>query len=122
MDVNATMQEIIENLFNIGGDYDRSLELIEALADWIAGDGFKPAENTVAEWPDVLIGAYWFCVNYHSGMSSDEYRLQCSISHVYSPGPCEAGPEPDSSSANVYAALVELAGFDAETTETERTR
>ena len=108
VDPNATLKEIIEQLFHAGGDYDVALELIEALAEWIAGGGFKPDDNTCADWPDVLEGAWWFCIEWHSGQTSDEYRVSCVIDRVYSPGPCQDGPEPQSAAEHVYDALTAL--------------
>ena len=112
MDPNATLKEILDNLFTTTGDddYDRTLELIEALAEWLVKGGFEPGETMRdAEWQDVIIGAYWFCCDYHGGQSSDEYRLQCILSHLYSPGMTQ-GPEPESSEADVYFALEVLGG------------
>ena len=113
MDPNATLREILDILFTTTAepDYERCLELIEALADWLSGGGFEPGETMRdAEWHDVIAGAYWFCRDYHSGQTSDEYRLQCILSHVYSPGPCCNGPEPETCEADVYFALEVLTG------------
>ena len=113
MDPNATLREILDILFTTtaDADYGRCLELIEALADWLNGGGFEPAETMRdAEWSDIIAGTYWFCVHHHSGQASDEYRLQCILSHVYSPGPIAKGPEPESSVAEVYFALEVLTG------------
>lgn len=112
MDPNATLREIIDILFTTTAepDYERCLELIEALADWLNGGGFEPAETMRdAEWSDVIIGAYWFCCDYHSGQTSDEYRLQCQLSRLYSPGMMQ-GPEAETSEAEVYFALEVLIG------------
>lgn len=112
MDPDACLKEINEQLFHIGGEYARSLELIESLATWIAKGGFELGEYlNGGDWEYVLIGAYWFCIDYHGGMWSDEYRLQCLISRVYQPGPREDGTEPESCEHDVYGALVAL--FDA---------
>lgn len=126
MDPNATLREILDILFTTTAepDYDRALELIEALADWLIGGGFEPGETMRdAEWQDVIAGAYWFCCDYHSGQTSDEYRLQCVLSRLYSPGACSDGPEPETSESGVYFALEVLTGAkswedrDAETVE-----
>lgn len=115
MDPNACLKEIGEQLTHIGGDYDRALELIEALAEWISKGGFYPEENLNAyNWEDVLVGAYWFCCDHHTGQWSDEYRLECVISTVYAPGPCCKGPEPDSAELMVYNDLVALAGVESD--------
>ena len=111
MDPNACLSEILDNLFKTGhDDYDRTLELIEALAEWLNGGGFEPAETMgAAEWSDVIEGAYWFCIDYHWGQASDEYRLQCILSRIFSPG-LGYGPEHESSAASVYFALEVLGG------------
>ena len=108
MDPNANLQEICEHLFYVDGDYDRCVELIEALAEWIASDGFEPKTGFLYEWSDVLVGAYWFLVNYHSGQWSDEYRVSCVIGKVYTPGAECNGPEKDSCESDVYEALESL--------------
>ena len=108
MDPNATMEEILKQLFHGDGNYDRALELIEALAEWIAGGGYKPEETTDANWDDILIGAYWYCADNHAGQWSDEYRLLSIISGIYSPGPLCNGPESLSVESDVYTALTEL--------------
>lgn len=114
MDPNATLREILDILFTTSRDNiqedSRCLELIEALAEWLNRGGFEPAETMRdAEWQDVIAGAYWFCVDYHSGQTSDEYRLQCILSRLYSPGMMQ-GPEPESSESEVYLALEVLTG------------
>lgn len=56
---------------------------------------------------DLIVGAYWFCADYHGGQRSIEYQTLSALSEIYAPGCCESGPETDSSSSDVYAALVE---------------
>lgn len=103
MDVNATLQEILDNLFVSGGDYSRTLELIEALVDWVAGGGFLPtaAESAGA----VVLGTYWFCNHYHGGQTSDEYRLFCKTQRMVAPATHATGLEPTSEANAVYEAL-----------------
>lgn len=114
MDPNACLKEINEQLFHVGGDYSRALELIESLAEWIAKGGFVPDEYTDGtDWEYVLIGTYWFCVDYHGGQWSDEYRLQCVISRIYQPGINDCGIDPESTEQDVYDALEAL--FKAQT-------
>ncbi len=109
MDPNACLKEIGEQLTQIGGEYDRVTELIEALADWLNKDGFEPDENLNAyNWEDVIPGAYWFYCHHHDGQWSDEYRLVCQLGRLFKPGPCSYGPEPDSGEKMVYDDLVRL--------------
>ena len=100
MDVNATIGEILENLCQSGGDYQRSLELLEALVDWVAGGGFLTEAAVTAD--EVILGAYWFCNNYHGGYTSDEYRLFCKMQPLV--GASVREPAPASDAAAVYAA------------------
>lgn len=103
MDVNATLREILGNLFVSGGDYDRTLELIEALVDWVASGGFLPtaAESAGA----VVLGAYRFCNHYHGGQTSDEYRLFCKTQRLADPATRDADLDPTSEATAVYEAL-----------------
>ena len=113
MDVNATLSEIMEHLFHVNGDYDRALELIEALAEWIDGEGFHPTIETEVSWHDVIIGAYWYCNHYHNGQASEEYRLLCVTGKVYSPG-MATQVEQGSAEEMVYDSLIELSGNGGE--------
>lgn len=107
MDPDKCLEEIYKHLFYENGDYTRCLELIEALAEWISADGSYPQSIYHFDWEEILIGAWWFCVNYHSGQSSDEYRLQCVIGRLYTPGRCQNSVE-EGNPKLVYDALIEL--------------
>jgi hypothetical protein len=84
--------------------YARTLEAIERLAtevsdfegetDWSIGEGYEVTLDSL------LIGAQQFCVDYHGGMWSDEYRLQCIISDFST---CTM--DRDSSEFDAYIAL-----------------
>jgi hypothetical protein len=103
----------VDSIFLIDGplDYSRVLRALERLAglvdsaddvDWFDGaDGMASLDN-------LLVGAYWYCVDYHGGQWSDEYRLQCAIGEFYSPGIC--GLDRNSSEFEVYVGLAVLAG------------
>lgn len=109
MDPNECLKKIYENVFFLEGDYDVALEHIEALLDWLIIDGFKPDPiETCLSWEDVVSGSYWFFADYHSGQTSDEYRIQCKASEIYHPGPMECGPEEDSAAEMFYEALESL--------------
>ena len=83
MDPNATLKQICDHLSG-SGNFDECLELIESLADWIISGGFQP-KPCLYSVDDIVIGAYWYCVDYHSGQWSDEYRVQCKLGKLYSP-------------------------------------
>lgn len=53
---------------------------------------------------DVFAGAWWYCNDYHGGQGCELYALQCLIGRLYAPGPCQTGPEEDTSEAWVYGA------------------
>lgn len=96
--------------------YKKTMKAIEILAKLVhnyEGDDEKLwyiGESGHCTVSDLLPGAFWFFVDYHGGQSSDEYRTQCVINEVFSPG-MSTGPEPDSSEADVYAALQDISGY-----------
>lgn len=53
---------------------------------------------------DIAQAIHWFCVEYHSGMSSNLYAAQCQ--QKYRPGLAESGPEPESLPEEMYYFLV----------------
>lgn len=108
MDPDECLKQIGKQLTHIGGEYDKAIELIESLVDWINKDGFHPGENLNAyNWEDVVIGTYWFCSEYHGGQWSDEYRLLSQTGRIFQPGMMD-GPEPESSEEMVYKDLERL--------------
>lgn len=92
----------IETLAKLVHDYEYDTECI-----WYIG------ESRSCTLDSLLIGAYWFCVHYSGGMWSDEYRIQCVLSRVYTPGMTD-GPEPETSEEDVYKALEDICGFKSE--------
>lgn len=96
--------------------FDRLLDAIGLLAELYHEREAEEFDQEGIEYgastPDILIGAYWFCSDYHGGQSSDEYALLCRIGEIYQPG-MTAGPEPESSEEDTYHAL-ELAAPYAE--------
>lgn len=91
--------------------YGRTLEAIRLLCaalhtvetdegTWELGEHLFPLS-------DLIVGAYWFCSDYHSGQRSIEYQTLSALSEIYTPGCCESGPETDSSSSDAYNALAE---------------
>ena len=108
------VHDMIESaLFLIAGestDYDETIALLESLAELVnaydgdSGDLWAIGECSHCSVGNLLIGAYWFCGDYHDGQTSDEYRLSCRIGEFYSPG-MSSGPEPDSMESSAYEAL-----------------
>ena len=93
--------------------YSRVLEAIRLLArilhegetdesTWYIGE-FRSADLA-----SLIVGAYWFCADYHAGQGSAEYATLSALGTIY---PVEStgmvsGPEPDSCEIDVYSALV----------------
>jgi hypothetical protein len=55
------------------------------------------------EYFDAAQGLYWYCSDYHSGQWSEEYSILSTLG--YKPASSECGPDPDSTAADIYAAL-----------------
>lgn len=94
------------------GDYSRTLATLERLAnavnDYDGDIDWEIGEDCSLD--SLLVGAYWFCVDYHGGQWSDEYRLQCAIGNFFDPK-CSS-LELDSSEYDVYTALAVLGGHE----------
>jgi hypothetical protein len=92
--------------------YDRTIEAIVRLSsevndcdddvEWHVGEGGSCTLDSL------LVGAYWYCVDYHGGQWSAEYALQCNIGGYFDPG--MSSLEKDSSEFDAYVALAVLAG------------
>ena len=87
MDIDKALHELGCELFYSGGSYDRALELIEGIAEWLAKGGYPPDPDSGSgySWDVFMAGAYHYCVEHHSGQTSDEYRIQCLIGKFYTP-------------------------------------
>lgn len=91
-------------------DYDRTIEALTSLAnavddceddvDWCLGEC---GECTL---DSLMIGAYWFCTDYHGGQWSPEYALQCAIGSFFNPGMTSL--EDETSEKYVYDALAAM--------------
>lgn len=98
--------------------YQRTLEAIERLAQEVIDTDTSDDECTVwymgessdATLDAVIVGAYWFLVDYHGGQDSLEYRVSCKLGEIFKPG-MTSGPEPESSEKDVYEMLVLKGGF-----------
>lgn len=120
--MNATIKNITRifnvidrSLFTIDPplDYDRTIEAITKLANMVhefdaSDDGYELwsiGEFGHASLDNLLIGAYWFCCDYHGGQSSPEYACQCAIGQVFSPGMSSLDHDEESSELTTYQAL-----------------
>lgn len=49
---------------------------------------------------------YWFCVDYHRGQFSKEYRLMCKLSRIFTPSRLSNGPSSEEA-LDIYVSLCE---------------
>lgn len=112
--IKRLFRVVSKALFRIDStlSYERTLEAIEKLAIVVHNteteeDVWYIGESTEATLDSLIIGAYWFCADYHGGQSSIEYRLLSRLSDIYNPG-FSNGPEAESSEKDVYEALERL--------------
>jgi hypothetical protein len=62
---------------------------------------------------DIVEAHYWFCADYHGGLSSTLYRRLSRISEYYTPSPVHRGYDDLSENAQeIYRDLVVRYGFD----------
>ena len=60
---------------------------------------------------DIAEAHYWYCVHFHSGMGSPEYRRLCRIQRMgFRPGMMANGPGSENAQA-IYDQLVESRPF-----------
>lgn len=86
--------------------YQRTLEALERLAQEIINTETDETVWYIGEYSDasldsIIVGAYWFLVDYHSGQNSLEYRVSCRLNEIFKPG-MTTGPESESSEQDVY--------------------
>ena len=94
---------------NYAGTIEALTKLAEDIGEYEGGTHlWDIGECGITDVESMLVGAYWFAVEYHGGMTSIEYRLHTAIGAWYSPGPCCSGPEEDSGERDTYDALVSL--------------
>ena len=107
---NVAQRSIFRNDSTL--DYDRTLAALERLAnavnDYEGDTDWYLGESCECTLDSLLAGAYWYCVHYHGGMGSDEYRLQCAIGNFFDPR-CSS-LERDSSEFDAYVGLAVLGG------------
>ena len=90
--------------------YSRVLEAIRLLAR-ILHEGetdestWNLGEFRSADLASLIVGAYWFCADYHAGQWSAEYATLSALGTIYSTG-MVSGPKPNSCEIDVYSALV----------------
>jgi hypothetical protein len=109
--IQRLFKVISKALFRIDSSltYERTLEALERLAVVLHNtdteeDVWYIGENSDTTLDNLIIGAYWFCADYHGGQSSKEYRVLSVLGDVYKPG-CTSGPEEDSTERDVYEQL-----------------
>jgi len=112
--INRYFKVVNKALFRIDWNlsYARTIEAIEKLAELIHNTDTDETvwyigEYTEATLDSIIVGAFWFCTDYHGGQNSIEYRLYSRLGEIYNPG-MSNGPEPESSEKDVYEALERL--------------
>ena len=91
--------------------YSRTLEAIAKLAieiEYFEG-GVNWDYGTDCSLDSLIVGAYWFCTDYHAGLGSDEYALLCQLGEIFTPN--YSSLERDSSEFDVYVGLAVKAGY-----------
>jgi len=106
-----------DNLFSTKGKlgYDRTLVALDRLCDEVMNtetdeNVWYIGEHRNCTLDQLIVGGYWFFVDYHGGQDSPEYRMQCILGRVYTPN-CAGHPEPETAEADVYEAFERLAPF-----------
>jgi hypothetical protein len=89
--------------------YDRTLlaikNLVMALENTETDESvWYIGELSDATLGDLIVGSYWFLIDYHGGQSSLAYNVASILSGIDNPG-CTNKPEPDSPEQMVYDAL-----------------
>ena len=69
----------------------------------LAFSGLLDPHETDANVFDREESIYWFAADYHGGQCSNLYEALCASE--YRPGPTTNGPEPESTSADMYKEL-----------------
>ena len=123
--INRYFKVISKSLFRIDGklSYARTLEAIIKLAKEVHAtetdtDVWSIGEFTECTLDSLIIGAYWFMADYHSGQNSPEYLALSVLGQVFKPG-CSSGPEDESSEQEVYDQLVVKSGYPPSEDEEE---
>ena len=96
--------------------YDRTIAACEVLCNEINAvndsDSIWYLEDSLGmSLSDYIPALYWHCVDCHSGMQSDVYRLSCILERLYKPGLLCNGPYPDSAELIIYELLEDFAGL-----------
>ena len=81
-------------------------ELVRACLPFDTEEFQHEASDGAIENATIGCAVRWFATNYHGGQWSHLYAAGCKT--LYSPGPRERGPEPESSDADLYEALAHI--------------
>lgn len=104
-------------LFRIDSNlsYSRAVEAIGLLSSSVEDDETDESDWYLGESGEctldsLLVGSYWFFVDYHGGQDSPEYRAQCIIGRIFNPG--MSSLEEETSEQDVYNAWVDLSPYE----------
>jgi hypothetical protein len=93
--------------------YTRLTDALIVLADAISTydgeteDWVYIGEFNTCDLPELIVGAFWHCTEWHGGQWSETYRAYCALSQVFSPGMTSAETDNEA-----YIALNHMAADD----------
>jgi hypothetical protein len=110
--ITRLFEIVNRSLFRINStlDYARTMQAIIELGELISdhpGDSldlWSIGEFGETSLDSLIVGAFWFCSDYHGGQDSIEYKCLSVLGDIFAPGFAD-GPEPESSEADVYSQL-----------------
>ena len=111
--VEAAMEMLPDGSLQQEESYEGEKGHRKHLRELVAGTRFeKPLEDVLKEFNafSAAVGLYWFCADYHSGQSSDEYRILSSMEYRPGMGECSpgsGGADPEDDDAAVYQIFVD---------------
>lgn len=115
---------VCRNLFQVNGtlSYRRTLDALSRLVDAIMAADEPTQERmwyigeSTYDLGSIIVGAFWYTADFHSGQDSDEYRLHSELSELYKPGMTNSC-QPESTESDTYNALAEKAGLQSPLTD-----
>ena len=92
-DKELQFETICENILyrpeacEVSVDGAQLLRLIADYLEWLNKGAFAEEHTWYdVDWADLVIAVYWVGADYHTGQTSELYRLHCLASEQYTPG------------------------------------
>jgi hypothetical protein len=97
---------------NSSMSYERTMLAIEKMVNMVSHteEPMWDNEEFGISLDSLIVGAYWFCSDYHGGQWSPEYRALSALGKVFKPGPLAASSSLEGGEEIVYEALQALQG------------